>query len=747
MIVTRRGRNGIIVRRRDENRNRIEETYKSNPFFFVATEDYAPHICNSAINAEHGFKGVYGEELTKVTVSAPENIRDFRSDNPSLRTWEANIPFVNRVLAEEKIMPPNYEHRTWYLDCEWSINTGKLTIMVVYDTYTKEHFIFFTHPDYKAGFHSQFPLKNHPDGLDLLQLDKPALAFSNEKEMLSAFAKLLRQHDPDIITGWNVVNADIKKIVERMNDNGLDPKTLSPLNKIVYSFTDWRQPIIGINVIDLMVAFTHLWIIKNGQLPDKSLATVSSEVLGETKVELQDGHDTYYTDFGTYLAYAIKDVDLLPKLNSMNNAIEHYTAIQHIVGCDIATTPHITKLLTVLALRDEEFNLQIPTKPQFTYEDYQGAEITAVQKAGIFDNVAILDIKAMYHSNVALHNIGHETLSEDGVDCGNGTKFLQGKPSLLLRQMDNMTNLREEYKSKMRAATTDEERKRYDALQFATKSMVASLYGAAGDSKYGLYHPAVAAAITFTSRETLARLRKECEKRGHNVLYSHTDSAFVQTDSPEQTIQLVSEINESMSPIVTEFERWCDSMLLKAKNRYAASVVWTDGRTHEPIEYYKGIELKQKRMFPVMKEAMGLVIFGLLQKKSEEEITTSLVELVTSIVSGEVAFERLCMKGKLERNLQDYSVLSGASAGASWANDYLAKGYRKGSRFLVTLDENGKYIACDTEEDLQGVAKVGYREITKRFIVKKVADYYKIMGWDMQPIENALNGIDEYVWL
>tara|TARA_B100000073_G_C23360288_1_gene422570 strand:- start:6 stop:572 length:567 start_codon:yes stop_codon:yes gene_type:complete len=188
-------------------------------------------------------------------------------------------------------------------------------------------------------------------------------------------------------------------------------------------------------------------------------------------------------------------------------------------------------------------------------------------------------------------------------------------------------------------------------------------------------------------------------------------------------------------------------MLLKAKNRYAASVVWTDGRTHEPIEYYKGIELKQKRMFPVMKEAMALVIFGLLQKKSEEEITTSLVELVTSIVSGEVAFERLCMKGKLERNLQDYSVLSGASAGASWANDYLAKGYRKGSRFLVTLNENGKYIACDTEEDLQGVAKVGYREITNRFIVKKVADYYKIMDWDIQPIENALNGIDEYVWL
>ena len=110
-------------------------------------------------------------------------------------------------------------------------------------------------------------------------------------------------------------------------------------------------------------------------------------------------------------------------------------------------------------------------------------------------------------------------------------------------------------------------------------------------------------------------------------------------------------------------------------------------------------------------------------------------------------FEKLCMKGKLERNLQDYKVLSGSSAGASWANDYLAKGYRKGSRFLVTLDDKGKYIACDSEEDLQGTCKVGYRHIASRFIVNKVADYYAIMGWDIQPIENALNGLEQYEWL
>ena len=35
MIVARKGRNGILVRRRDENRNRIEEKYSLAPFFML----------------------------------------------------------------------------------------------------------------------------------------------------------------------------------------------------------------------------------------------------------------------------------------------------------------------------------------------------------------------------------------------------------------------------------------------------------------------------------------------------------------------------------------------------------------------------------------------------------------------------------------------------------------------------------------------------------------------------------------
>ena len=45
----------------------------------------------------------------------------------------------------------------------------------------------------------------------------------------------------------------------------------------------------------------------------------------------------------------------------------------------------------------------------------------------------------------------------------------------------------------MKEAQTDDERKMYDSLQYATKSLVASMYGVAGDAKYGMYHPDIAA--------------------------------------------------------------------------------------------------------------------------------------------------------------------------------------------------------------------------------------------------------------
>ena len=743
MNVESMGKNRVEIRRRDSEGKRVIDRLSSRPYFFV--EEGSPTPFSAKV--EKGYTGLYGESLVKVTVKSPQSVTDYKKEHPHVKTWEANITFSNRVMVDNDYLPDNFQHRIWFVDCEWMVDSGKLTIIVVRDSFTDNTYVFFTHPDVPAGKYSSYPCKAHPDGKKNVTFDEniPAIAFENEREMLKAFATHMKKHDPDIITGWNVINADCQQIIKRMQACNLDPRMLSPIKRIRYEFGDWGQPIGGITTIDLMIAFTKLWTLRNGQLPDKSLKTVSSECLGETKVELPDGHDTYFTDIGTYLDYAVQDVVLLPKLNSLNNAIEHYLAVQHIVGCDIRSAPFVTKLFTIMALRDKDFNLRIPSKPQYEHEAYQGADIQEPE-AGVYTEIGIFDVKAMYHANVDLHNICWTTLDDEGTDCGNGIHFRQGKQGLLGRQMTRMTELRNEYKALKAEAKTEEEVEMYESLQYATKSLVASMYGVAGDSKCGFYHPSVAASITFTARRTLGKLREECEKEGFEVIYGHTDSIFVDVTRPHLGENLNEMLNRRMAPIEVEFEKFCDRMLISAKNRYAGLVSWTDGEHHEPKMFVKGIELKQSRLPDLLKTTMKTVLLSILRGENGEETTDWLEDTVDSIITQKVPPEQICIRGKLEKDLSKYRVLGEARAAANWANETLGKGYRAGSYFNVTLDSDGKYIAFDDPSEIEGFAEIGYHHIARRFIVEKVRNYYSIAGWDFTRVENALEGKRNVEW-
>ena len=742
MIVERTKKNSVIVRYRDSDGKRQTTTYSSNPFCYIEASSIGDLSQPFTVLPDKGHMGLFGEPLRRVEFQSTE---DLSNAAKKVKTWEANIAHSNRVLVENNANIPMYEHRTWFFDMEWMMDSGQITIIVIEDSIEGEY-VLFTHPDYEAGYYDMMPCANHPEGKSHIWSGKRDFkCFNSEKEMLEDFARLLRRSDPDILTGWNVVNADCQQLFKRFKATGLDIRTLSPLRRVRYDFGEWAQPFAGINVIDLMITFKQLWALKNGQLPSMGLGAVSEYCLKETKVDLADGHDTYFTDIGTYLDYARQDVRLLPRLDSIVGALGYFTAIQHITQCDIRTTPYITKVFPVLALRDKHFKEKIPSKPQFEKVDYEGADIQE-PVAGVYNNIGIMDIKAMYHSNIKKHNICWTTLDKEGVDCGNGVKFAQ-KNGLLGRQMDKMTKLRNEYKVLMKSAQTEHERKMYDSLQYATKSLVASMYGVAGDSKVGFYHPDIAAAITYTSRQTLFQLRDIANDLGCAVRYGHTDSIMCDIETPEKGLEVLRIVNERMHPIETEFEKWCDSFLIMAKNRYAASVKWTEGEYHSAQIYVKGIEMKQGRLPDCMKNALKTVIEGILLRGDTAQITSSLESLVSNIVDGVIPVEELCIKAKLKKNLSEYKVLGEARAGAQWANTHLGKGYRRDDYFLTTLNNKGEYIGFDHPREVEGIAQIGYRHLAERFIVDKVRPYYEVMGWNIIGLENALNGISKMTWI
>ena len=345
MQVTHTGGRKITIRRRDpETLERVQEVIETYPYCFMPTKKLTDEY--GLVRVEHGFKGVYGTELTKVYFRNEYDRREWVRAN---HTWEGNISFANQVLNDRlttKDAYPNYEHRVWYVDGEWKMGSEEVTILSAYDSYTGKMYTWLQHPDVKSGMVNSLPCKNHPSGQKSIEFDPPAKAFANERQLLADFTAHMTKQDPDILTGWYFVDADVSTISTRMRKLGLDPRKMSPLKQhnFKYGVTDmrWTQPIPGRTCIDLMVAFKKLWTIKNGQLAGQKLDEVADFVLGERKVELADGHDTYYTDIGTYVDYNRQDVRLLPRLDEYLNVTNYFTSLQHLVQCDIETVPMTT---------------------------------------------------------------------------------------------------------------------------------------------------------------------------------------------------------------------------------------------------------------------------------------------------------------------------------------------------------------------------------------------------------------------
>ena len=119
-----------------------------------------------------------------------------------------------------------------------------------------------------------------------------------------------------------------------------------------------------------MVTVVRLYQVKNGQLPGRKLDDVAEYVLGEKKVELEDGHDTYYSDIKKYLEYSVQDVALLPKLDEAGNAIQHYLSIHHIVHCAFLPTTWLTRHTTHHPLRENKFTVRRPPPAQIEQVTY-----------------------------------------------------------------------------------------------------------------------------------------------------------------------------------------------------------------------------------------------------------------------------------------------------------------------------------------------------------------------------------------
>ena len=413
-----------------------------------------------------------------------------------------------------------------------------------------------------------------------------AVPFDDEREMLRAFCRRLRELDPDVLTGWNVVDFDLHVLLDMARRFGLvlDLARGSGNVRLRDSRMPWasREAVIPGRVVADGIALLRGAFIKMDRY---SLDAVAREVLGEGKVRTgapepdpspdgvrrprnrgQEILDAFRHDRERFVRYNLTDarlvIDILEQLKLLELSVER----SRLTGLPIDRVAGSIAAFDFLYL--SELGKRGIVAP--SVGAYDGDEAVAElgghvlePVAGLHHNVLVFDFKSLYPSLIRTFQIdplgrlsaGSEA-PERVIVAPNGAAFRRpdasvssAGPSILPGLLDRLVPRREAAKARDDGVASH-----------AIKILMNSFYGVLGTRACRFYRPELASAITSFGQEVLLWTKGRIEEHGYRVLYGDTDSLFVESGagSPEAATALGERLLQRINREVGEWiaERW-----------------------------------------------------------------------------------------------------------------------------------------------------------------------------------------------
>ncbi len=359
-----------------------------------------------------------------------------------------------------------------------------------------------------------------------------ALPFATEKELLAGFAARVRELDPDVLTGWNIVDFDLPVLVRAA---ARDRVTLhlgrGPGPVRLRGETGAQAQVPGRVVLD------GLYLVRGAfvRLDDYTLDGAAREILGEGKHLA--GSDRageilrlFKEDRPQFVEYNLKDarlvLDIVEKLRLVELAVER----SRLTGMPLDRVSSSIAAFDFLYLSElGRRGVVAPSVRSVDVEAMAGGHVLE-PLPGLYRNVAVLDFRSLYPSLIRTFQIDPWNLvrsaggpDADAIRAPNGAAFHR-RPGILTEMLDEIMPRRE-------AA-----RRAGDAVRsHAIKILMNSFYGVLGTPACRFYDARLANAITSFGREVLLWCKARIEAGGRRVLYGDTDSLFVETGDSDAT--------------------------------------------------------------------------------------------------------------------------------------------------------------------------------------------------------------------
>ena len=677
--------------RLEDGRSFLVRDRRSRPHFYVQRSAAAAATAAGATAVLPVRKRTFaGEPVSRVEVAVPQDapgVRD-KLHGQGLATYEADVRFAVRYLIdrnvkggclirgeprsgqgvdvlfdEPELEPAGVEVpiRTLAFDIETDARAERLLAISLY-----------AEPGPNGASAVDEVLIVDPAGRTM---PERASGFPDERAVLHAFCERIRSIDPDVLTGWNVIDFDLS-VLARIAARVRHPFPLGRAsgNLRIRSaegyFGSGQASIPGRLVLDGMDLVRGAFL----RFDDMSLDAVSRDVLGEGKALEGDVRDRageimtrYREDLSGFAFYARTDARLALDVVNRLNLVDLSVARSQLTGMTpdrvAASIASFDFLYLAELCRRGLVAPSVGSSDSRVHAAQAGGHVFE-PVTGVHENVWVLDFKSLYPSLMRTFNIDpvgyvpEGVAAPDAIELENGARFRR-EPAILPGMLDELFPRREAAKRSGDAVASQ-----------AIKILMNSFYGVLGTPACRFHNPDIANAITGQGRHFLQWTRSWFEERGYPVLYGDTDSVFVGSnlEDPEAAAALGSELAGQMTRDVAdyidrrwrvasrmelEFEKLYTKLFLSsvrhgtggARKRYAG--VKADGEVE-----FVGMEVVRRDWTDLAKQVQRELFRRLF---SGEPVDAYLSEVVAKVRQGAMDDQLVYRKG-LRKSVESYTA-------------------------------------------------------------------------------------------
>lgn len=509
----------------------------------------------------------------------------------------------------------------------------------------------------------------------------------NEKAMVSKFIEIVKECDPDIITGYNSGNFDIKYLLERSRRIGLafDLSIFEGGTKIESHGLVERVKISGRVHVDMYVVVKFISIVGAAEsilkINSKTLKNVYEAITGDSKYNV-DKLDIYALwdgarqDLEKLATYNLADATALEKVyDTFIPIMIEMSRITYNTLSDVcvSTTGQLVEFMLMHSAH--EFNEIIPNKPNATESKnrlsnpIEGAYVKTPEP-GIYENLAMFDFRGLYPSIIIAYNIDPSSICvgecKDCYESPDGTKFYKERksimPSLLKMMIYQRSSVKKMYKK-------DPSNIFLGAKSMALKIVSNSFYGYLGYARSRWYSRPCASSVTAYGRQYIKEVMEKAQQAKMKVIYGDTDSCILlmEDKSKEEALAFMKHYNESLpGSMELELEDFYKRGVFVTKSSGAAggakkkyALISDSGRIK-----IRGFELVRRDWSKIARDTQRMVLEVILKEGDAQKAANIVKEAINRLREGLVPMSELVINTQLRKGIDGYDLKSPEVAAA-----------------------------------------------------------------------------------